>query len=166
VLLSLEWREPRLSKGSSACSLRRVVNLVVVFAKDGTVKDVQTVSGEPLFSESAVKAVRQWRVQPILLNGEPQEADVSLSYRFSIQHPPKPAYLHLANGQVIRADTVQEFTDGIEYTVGHLTHRISADEVRGITACGHDCVAGGGPSFDIRAIPLLPSDKGTDAISH
>ena len=36
--------------------------------------------------------------------------------------PPKPAYLHLANGDVIRADTVREFADRIEYADGRRTH--------------------------------------------
>jgi hypothetical protein len=84
--------------------------------------------------------------------------------------------LHLANGDVIRADTVREFTDNIEYTVGRRTHRISPDSVTDINACARvvahlmlkegDCIPGGGPSFDIRAIPLLPADKTRKAASR
>jgi TonB family protein len=145
--------------------------LVVVFAKDGTVEDAQPVSGDPLLMESAINAVRQWRIQPVLLNGEPQEAEVSLLYTFSIHDPPEPAYLHLTNGDVIRADSAREFTNRIEYTVGRRTQHISPDSVTAINGCGPvtdfqpGCIASGVPSFNIRAFPLMPVD-GDDASSH
>ena len=37
-----------------------VVKLIVVFADDGSVADLQAVSGDPLLLDSAMKAVRQW----------------------------------------------------------------------------------------------------------
>jgi hypothetical protein len=92
-------------------------------------------------------------------------AELPLTFTFTIYNPPKPTYLHLKNGDVIRADSVREYNDGIEYKVGRLTNRISADSVRDISWCGSDCVPGGGPIFDIRAIPLLPAKKETKAIS-
>jgi TonB family protein len=142
------------------------VKLTMIVAPNGRVADIQDVSGDPLLSDSVVNAVRQWRLQPVLMNGNSAEAEVPLTFTFSIYDPPKPAYLHLKNGDVIRADRVREFTDGIEYTVGHSNHRIPADSVLNISGCGHDCVAGGGPSFNIRAIPLLPAEKESNAISH
>ena len=142
------------------------VKLTMIVAANGTVADLQDVSGDPLLSDSVINAVHQWRLQPVLMNGSPTEAEVSLTFTFSIYDPPKPAYLHLKNGDVIRADSVREYTDGIEYKVGRLTHRISGDSVMGISWCGYDCVPGGGPTFVIRAIPLLPSTKETNAISH
>ena len=131
------------------------VTLTMIIAANGTVADLQNVSGDPLLSASVVNAVRQWRLQPVLMNGNPAEAEVPLTFTFSIYDPPKPAYLHLMNGDVIRADRVREFTDGIEYIVGHSRHRIAADSVWTINDCSHDCVSGGGPSFNIRAIPLF-----------
>jgi len=163
-------REARLAH------IEGVVNLVVVIAADGTVADLQAVSGDPLLVDPTIKALRQWRFQPILLNGHPQEADVALSFTFSIQRPPKPAYLHLTDGDVIRADAVREFTDRIEYTVGRHTFRLSPDSVTDINACARmallsgrpkegDCVPGGGPSFNIRAFPLLPADNASHPAS-
>jgi TonB family protein len=157
-------REARLA------SIEGIVKLTMVIAGDGTVADLQAVSGEALFRDSTIEAVRQWRFQLILLNGRPTEADVALSFIFRIQYPPKPAYLHLTNGDVIRADEVREFTDRIEYTVGHRTRHLPPDSITDINACGRlahpgqpgegDCVPGGGLSFTIRAFPLLPADKG------
>ena len=57
---------------------------------------------------------------------------------------------------MLRADSICEYTDVIEYKVGRVTHRISPDAVRDITWCGRDCLPGGGPIFDIRAIPCCP----------
>ncbi len=101
--------------------------------------------------------------------GGPSEMEASISFTFKIEDPRKPAYLHLDNRKVIRADTVRKFSDRIVYTVGHRTHYISPASVTDLTGCVRvsiriqaregDCIPSGGPSFDIIAIPLLPADK-------
>jgi TonB family protein len=141
------------------------VKLIMIIAVDGTVADLQAVSGDPLLLDSTITALRQWRFQPTLLNGRPEEVYVALSFTFSIQDPPEPAYLQLTDGKVIRADAVREFTDRIEYTVGRRTFRLSPDSVTDISACDrtaqppNGCVHGGGPSFNIRAFPLFPASE-------
>ena len=146
-----------------------VVKLIVVFADDGSVADLQAVSGDPLLLDSTMKAVRQWHFSMggRLADG-PRETEVPLSFTFKIETP-KPAFLHLGNGQVIRADNVLEFTDKIEYIVGRRIHSISPESVTDINACARvsvyispkegSCIPGGGPSFVIHAIPLLPAGK-------
>ena len=152
-------REARLAHAEG------VVNLVMIIAVDGTVADLRAVSGNPLFLDSTIKALRQWRFAPTLVNGHPEEVYVALAFNFSIQDPPKPAYLRLTDGKVIRADAVREFTDRIEYTVGRRTFRLSPDSVEDISACdrtahlAEGCVHGGEPSFNIRAFPLFPADN-------
>ncbi|HKW88206.1 MAG TPA: energy transducer TonB [Candidatus Acidoferrales bacterium] len=42
-----------------------------VIGKDGSVQDLQVVSGPPLLMRAAMDAVRQWRYSPFLLNGQP-----------------------------------------------------------------------------------------------
>ena len=97
----------------------------------------------------------------------PRETEVPLSFTLKIETP-TPAFLHLSNGQVIRADRVREFTYSIEYSVGRRTHHISPGSVTEINACAYvsiyiskegSCIPGGGPSFLIRAIPLLRAEK-------
>jgi TonB family protein len=147
-----------------------VVKLVLVIAEDGSIAELQAVSGDPLLLESTMKAVRQWHffIGGFVVGG-PREIEVPLSFTFKIENPPEPAFLHLSNGKVIRADSVREFTDSIEYTVDRRTHNISPDSVTDINACarvsviispkGGNCIPSGGPSFFIRAIPLLPAVK-------
>jgi TonB family protein len=157
-------REARLANTEGA------VKLTLVIAKDGSVAELEAVSGDPLLLESAMKAVRQWRfLMEGWAVGGPSEKEVPLSFTFKIEDPRKPAYLHLDNRKVIRADTVRKFSDRIVYTVGQGTHYISPASVTDVTGCARlpiriparecDCIPAGGPSFDIIAIPLLPADK-------
>lgn len=143
-----------------------VVKLILVIAPDGSIADLQAVSGDALLLDSTMKAVRQWRFSIGGFLGKPRELEVPLSFTFKIEDPPKPAYLHLTSGKTIRADEVREFTDGIEYVLGSRTHHISANSVANIDGCARvtvkpqregDCIPAGGPSFSVRAIPLLPA---------
>jgi protein TonB len=60
------------------------VVLHAVIAKDGSVEDLQYVSGPPLLMKSAMDAVRQWRYQPTQLNGDPVEVDTTISVVFTL----------------------------------------------------------------------------------
>jgi hypothetical protein len=124
-------REARLAHTEGA------VKLILVFADDGSVADLQTVSGDPLLLASTIKAVHQWHISMAREVGNPREAEIPLSFTFKIEDPPEPVYLHLRNGNVIRANTVREFTDRVEYTVGHRSHHhhISPDLVTDVSRC-------------------------------
>ena len=147
-------------------NIEGVVKLILVIAPDGSIADLQGVSGDPLLLDSAMKAVRQWHFFIGGFIGKPAEKEVPLSFTFKIEDPPKPAYLHLTSGKTIRVDEVREFIDGIEYAVGSRTHHISASSVAKIDRCARiavilqkegDCIPAGGPSFIVRTIPLLPA---------
>jgi len=60
------------------------VRLHAIIAKDGTVQQLEVLSGHPLLVQSALDAVRQWRYQPTLLNGEPVEVDTTVDVIFSL----------------------------------------------------------------------------------
>jgi protein TonB len=60
------------------------VVLHAVISKDGSVEDLQYVSGPPLLMKAAMDAVRQWRYQPTQLNGEPVEVDTTVSVVFTL----------------------------------------------------------------------------------
>jgi TonB family protein len=60
------------------------VLLHAVIGKDGTVEDLQYVSGPPLLMKSAMDAVRQWQYKPTFLNGEPIGVDTTISVVFTL----------------------------------------------------------------------------------
>jgi protein TonB len=60
------------------------VKLHAIIGKNGQVEQLQVVSGHPLLVQSALDAVRQWRYQPTLLNGEPVEVDTEIDVIFSL----------------------------------------------------------------------------------
>ena len=60
------------------------VRLRAIIAKDGSVIHLEIVQGHPLLVQSALDAVRQWRYQPTLLNGEPVEVDTTVDVVFSL----------------------------------------------------------------------------------
>ena len=55
-----------------------------MIATDGTIQSLQVVSGDPLFYQSAMEAVRQWRYRPTVLNGEAVEVDTFITVIYNI----------------------------------------------------------------------------------
>jgi protein TonB len=60
------------------------VQLIGVIAKDGTIQQLQVVSGHPLLIKSALDAVRQWVYRPTLLNGQAVEVIAPISVIFTL----------------------------------------------------------------------------------
>jgi protein TonB len=60
------------------------VRLHAIIGKDGTVQQLEVLSGHPLLQQAAMDAVRQWRYQPTLLNGEPVDVDTTIDVIFSL----------------------------------------------------------------------------------
>jgi protein TonB len=58
--------------------------LMAVIGKDGTVQNLQVVSGHPMLARAALDAVRQWRYRPYILNGSPIEVDTQISVNFRL----------------------------------------------------------------------------------
>jgi len=61
-----------------------VVKLSAVISKDGTIKELQVISGHPLLVPAALEAVKQWVYQPTLLNGEPVEVQTQIDVNFTL----------------------------------------------------------------------------------
>ena len=61
------------------------VELRAVIATDGTIQSLQVVSGDPLFYQSALEAVRQWRYRPTVLNGVAVEIDTFITVIYNMQ---------------------------------------------------------------------------------
>jgi len=51
----------------------------------GYIRAVKVLRGHPLFDEAAMDAVKQWRYQPLLLNGEPTGFILTVTLTFNLQ---------------------------------------------------------------------------------
>jgi periplasmic protein TonB len=69
-----------------AMAARTSATLVIeaVVGTDGRVETVTVLRGQPLFDQAALDAVKQWRYQPLLLNGMPRPFVVSITLVFHI----------------------------------------------------------------------------------
>ncbi len=64
--------------------IQGTVRLQAVIAKDGSVVELQVLSGHPLLVQAALDAVRQWRYHPTLLNAEPVEVVTTVDVIFTL----------------------------------------------------------------------------------
>lgn len=64
--------------------IQGTVKFNAVIGKDGTIQNLQLVSGHPLLVPSATEAVKQWVYQPTLLNGEPVEVITQIDVNFTL----------------------------------------------------------------------------------
>ncbi|MHB8526045.1 MAG: energy transducer TonB [Candidatus Acidiferrales bacterium] len=60
------------------------VVLHAIIAKDGTVQELQFISGPPLLMRAAMDAVKQWRYRPTLLNGQAVKVDTTVTVIFNL----------------------------------------------------------------------------------
>jgi len=61
-----------------------VVEFEAVIGKDGTIEELKVLRGHPLLVKAALDAVRRWRYQPTLLNGEPIEVLTEITVNFRL----------------------------------------------------------------------------------
>jgi protein TonB len=64
--------------------IQGVVVLQAQISKDGTIQNLQLISGHPMLAPAAIEAVKQWRYKPYLLNGEPVEVDTQVQVNFTL----------------------------------------------------------------------------------
>lgn len=64
------------------------VRLHVIIGKDGTVQQMEVLSGHPLLLQASLDAVKQWIYRPTLLNGHPVEVDTTIDVIFALNNPP------------------------------------------------------------------------------
>jgi periplasmic protein TonB len=58
------------------------VYLRAIISTDGTVRQLEVISGNQILANAALQAVRQWRYQPTRLNGEPVEVETLITVNF------------------------------------------------------------------------------------
>lgn len=75
--------EPVYSPGAQQEKIEGTVKMHAVIGKDGTIRSLQLISGPPLLVPAAMGAVREWRYNPTLFEGQPIETqeDISIVFR-------------------------------------------------------------------------------------
>ena len=72
---------PPLAK---AARVQGVVRFSAIIGKDGTIQNLQLMSGHPMLVASATDALKQWVYKPTLLNGEPVEVVTTIDVNFTL----------------------------------------------------------------------------------
>jgi TonB family protein len=82
IRLSQEVAKKMLSHGvvpayppiAKAAGIGGAVAIFVVIGKDGAIQDLHLISGHPLLTHASLDALKQWRYKPLLLDGQPIDA--------------------------------------------------------------------------------------------
>jgi len=74
--------EPIYPKIAIISGIRGEVKLHAIIARDGSIQSLNVTSGHPILAAAALDAVRQWRYQPYILNGDPVEVDTLITVNF------------------------------------------------------------------------------------
>jgi periplasmic protein TonB len=64
--------------------IQGTVVLQAQISKDGSIQNLQLVSGHPMLAPAAIEAVKQWKYKPYLLNGEPVEVETQVQVNFTL----------------------------------------------------------------------------------
>jgi protein TonB len=75
---------PEYPKKARKQHVEGTVRLHAIIAKDGSVQNLEVLSGDPLLVDAALKAVRQWRYRPTQVNGSPVEVDTTIDVNFTL----------------------------------------------------------------------------------
>ena len=76
---------PSFQQMEPGTKLQGAVRLHAIIAEDGSVKQLEVISGHPLVVQPVMDAVKQWKYHPSLLNGEPVEIDTEIDVDYKIK---------------------------------------------------------------------------------
>ena len=77
--------EPIYPPVAQQAHIQGTVVLAALIDKGGNVQSLQVVSGHPLLVRAAIDAVKQWRYQPLLVNGQPIEVETTVTVNFHVR---------------------------------------------------------------------------------
>jgi len=76
--------EPVYPEEALSGRVQGTVVLQVHIAEDGTIQDVQPVSGTPILTQASIEAVKQWRFRARKINGVPVEMQTTITLNFRL----------------------------------------------------------------------------------
>jgi protein TonB len=74
--------EPIYPRIAVLTNVRGEVKLHAIIARDGSIQSLNVTSGHPLLATAALEAVRQWKYQPYILNGDAVEVETFITVNF------------------------------------------------------------------------------------
>jgi TonB family protein len=74
--------QPQYPTAARLMHVSGTVRLRAIIAKDGSVSQLEVLSGNPLLAQAAVTAVREWRYRPTRLNEEAVEIETYITVNF------------------------------------------------------------------------------------
>jgi len=75
---------PSFQQLEPGTKLQGTVRLHAIIAEDGSVEQLEVISGHPLVVQPVMDAVKQWKYRKTLLNGEPVEVDTEIEVDYKI----------------------------------------------------------------------------------
>jgi protein TonB len=76
--------EPAYPAIARQARIQGIVLLRATISKDGTIENLQLLSGHPMLAQAAIETVRQWRYRPYYLNGDPVEVETQVTVKFTL----------------------------------------------------------------------------------
>jgi TonB family protein len=75
---------PKYHEEAREKSIQGTVILNVILRRDGSVLVQDVAEGDPILAPAAIEAVKQWRYEPSLINGEPIELQTKIKVVFAL----------------------------------------------------------------------------------
>jgi TonB family protein len=77
--------QPQYPEAARLMHVAGTVRLQAIIGKDGRVRDVEVLSGNPILARAALAAVREWRYRPTELNHEIVEVETEITVNFILR---------------------------------------------------------------------------------
>jgi periplasmic protein TonB len=74
--------QPIYPSSALRMKIEGTVELMATISQHGDIASVKVLSGDPILARAAADAVKQWKYEPYLLNGEPVEIKTQITVKF------------------------------------------------------------------------------------
>jgi protein TonB len=76
--------EPDYPEEARQQQIQGAVVLGVRAGRDGSIQEVELLSGQPLLADAAMAAVKQWRFKPLVVKGQAVEMQTTITLTFRL----------------------------------------------------------------------------------
>jgi protein TonB len=76
--------EPLYPANAMHLRIEGAVQLLATISKTGDITEIKVLKGDPQLTRAATDAVKRWKYQPYLLNGEPVEIQTQVTLNFRL----------------------------------------------------------------------------------